>query len=61
MKDNFKKRGRCSFCGSEKTVQHLFFDCHISSGMLSSSVLVVPPHDTIHLFGSGLKSVFSRI
>ncbi|WVZ90585.1 hypothetical protein U9M48_036872 [Paspalum notatum var. saurae] len=34
-KDNFIKRrwsgdGRCCFCDSNESIQHLFFDCHVA-------------------------------
>ena len=63
-KDNLLKRGwkgetKCNFCDMEKTIQHLFFECHSSKGVWNSLFIMFnlkPQKDIVHLFGPWLRS-----
>ena len=68
-KDNLVKRQRkgntsCSFCDTNETIQHQFFDCHMAR-MVWNAVSITfgfpPPTNTNSLFGSWLKNFHFRL
>jgi hypothetical protein len=62
-KDNLSKRRwkgdtKCSFCGLEENIQHLFFDCRIARSvwnMLFITFNFQPPKSITHMFGSWIR------
>ena len=68
-KDNLVKRQwkgntSCSFCDTNETIQHQFFDCHMAR-MVWNAVSITfgfpPPTNTNSLFGSWLKNFHFRL
>ena len=59
MKRNWKGCTKCCFCSREETIQHLFFDCHMSRFIWNSLFLsfgITPPSSVANLYGSWYKS-----
>ena len=64
-KDNLAKRNWngnkcCSFCDTEETIQHLFFECPLAKivwRIVHMAINITPPKNITHLFGSWLKGI----
>ena len=64
-KDNLAKRRwqgctKCSFCGSEETVEHLFIECpfvKIIWTVVYSTYNITPPSNITNMFGNWLNGV----
>ena len=59
VKRNWKGCTKCCFCSREETIQHLFFDCHMSRFIWNSLFLsfgITPPSSVANLFGSWYES-----
>ena len=64
-KDNLAKRRwqgctKCSFCGSEETVEHLFINCPFAKiiwTIVYSTYNITPPTNITNMFGNWLNGV----
>ena len=69
MKDNLAKRNcqgsiKCCLCSSDKTIQHLFFDCHFASFVWNTVRItfgIQPPISFANLFGSWLHGLSPKL
>jgi len=69
LKDNLVRRNwngnkQCYFCSSDKTIQHLFIDCHVAKFLwrvVQFAFNLNPPHNITHLFGSWLRWVGTKL
>ena len=68
-KDNLVKRRwkgdtKCSFCGLEENIQHLFFDCRIARSVWNTLFITFnfqPPKSITHMFRSWIRRFAPRL
>jgi hypothetical protein len=64
LKRHWRGDHRCCFCDNNKTIQHLFFDCHVARfawRIFTMAFGLRPPKDIADLCGVWLNQVDQRI